>query len=422
MMMGLFKCKVENDIETMNLNEKKAFKKGIVLGVLCTVCGILLAGNISMAYRMIFKKEINYTRKAREIYSILKNDYVEDFTKEDLYDGIYYGMVGNVADKYSRYFSKEDYEEFEVHTNGNYVGIGVGIGFDENENIIITNVYEDSPAQKSGLQEGDRLLKVDGTEYSKENYDTLTDAVRGKEGTDVVLTIYRNGQTLDVTVTRQKVDIPTVASAMLKGSNDENIGYIMISGFEGVTSGQFEQAYNSLTEEGMQALVIDLRNNPGGLLTSVSDIADMLIPKGVITYTEDKKGKKDYVYSKDGEIEVPLAVLVNGNSASASELLSAAVQDTGKGVIVGTNTYGKGVVQSTIRLADGSAVKVTTAKYYTPNGICIDGVGVKPDIEVELNPDYVLPDVISKTASYDTQLDNQLAEGIKAVEDKINKN
>jgi carboxyl-terminal processing protease len=347
---------------------------------------------------------------------------VEDFTKEDLYDGIYYGMVGNVADKYSRYFSKKDYEDFEVHTNGNYVGIGVGIGFDENENIIITNVYEDSPAQKSGLQEGDRLLKVDGTEYSKENYDTLTDAVRGKEGTDVVLTIYRNGQTLDVTVTREKVDIPTVASVMLKGSNDENIGYIMISGFEGVTSGQFEQAYNSLNEEGMQALVIDLRNNPGGLLTSVSDIADMLIPKGVITYTEDKKGKKDYVYSKDGEIEVPLAVLVNGNSASASELLSAAVQDTGKGVIVGTNTYGKGVVQSTIRLADGSAVKVTTAKYYTPNGVCIDGVGVKPDIEVELNPDYVLPDVVSKTASYDTQLDNQLAEGIKAVEDKMNKN
>jgi carboxyl-terminal processing protease len=209
---------------------------------------------------------------------------------------------------------------------------------------------------------------------------------------------------------------------MLKGSNDENIGYIIISGFEGVTSEQFEQAYNSLTEQGMQALVIDLRDNPGGLLTSVSDIADMLIPKGVITYTEDKKGKKDYVYSKDGEIEVPLAVLVNGNSASASELLSAAVQDTGKGVIVGTNTYGKGVVQTTFNLSDGSAVKVTTAKYYTPNGICIDGVGIKPDIEVELNPDYVLPTVIGKTASYDTQLDNQLAEGIKAVEDKMNKN
>jgi carboxyl-terminal processing protease len=370
---------------------------------------------------MIFKKEINYTRKAREIYSILKNDYVEDFTKEKLYDGIYYGMVANVGDKYSRYFTKDDYEDFTIHTNGNYVGIGVNVGLDENGNIIITNVYDDSPAQQCGIQEGDRILKVDGVDYNSENYTSLTDAVRGKAGTKVELSIYRGStaQTLDLTAVRESVDIPTVASAVIKGNNGEDIGYIQLSGFEKVTSGQFETAYNQLLDDGVEALIIDLRNNPGGLLTSVSDIADELIPKGIITYTEDKKGKKDYVYSKDGEIEIPLAVLVNGNSASASELLSAAVQDTGKAVIVGTNTYGKGVVQTTFNLSDGSAVKVTTAKYYTPNGVCIDGVGVKPDVEVELNPDYVVPTVVRKEATYDTELDNQLAEGIKQVEEKL---
>jgi carboxyl-terminal processing protease len=413
------KPKIENDIADMSKTEKKCFKKGIILGILCTICGILLVSNISMAYRLIFKKEINYVRKAREVYGILQKNYVDDFTKEDLYDGIYYGMVANVTDKYSRYFSKEDFDEFSVQTNGNYVGIGVTIKRDENNNIIISNVYADSPAEKSGIKAGDRIMAVDGTEITSENSDELVDMVRGKAGTTVVITVYRQSGTYDITVTREKVDIPTVSSTMIKGENNEKIGYIRLSGFEGVTADQFEEAYNTLNNDGMQALIIDLRDNPGGLLTSVSDIADRLIPKGIITYTEDKNGKRDYVYAKDGEIEIPLAVLVNGNSASASELLTAAVQDTGKGIIIGTNTYGKGVVQTTYPLSDGSAVKVTTAKYYTPNGKCIDGIGIKPDIEVELNPDYVLPQLIQKTASYDLSLDNQLQEGVKQVEEKL---
>ena len=240
--------------------------------------------------------------------------------------------------------------------------------------------------------------------------------IRGKENTQVNLTIYSptTRETKDVKVTRKSISVPTVAHTVLKG----DIGYIKISGFEEVTYEQYANAYNDLKKQGIKSLIIDLRDNPGGLVDSVAKVADDIIPKGIITYTEDKKGKKEYIYSKDGELDIPLVVLVNGGSASASELLSGAIQDTGKGTIVGENTYGKGVVQTTYSMNDGSAVKITTAKYYTPKGVCIDGIGIKPDVVVKSDKDYEPVIITSDKISCDEKNDKQLAKGIEILKNK----
>ena len=282
--------------------------------------------------------------------------------------------------------------------------------------MYIKAVYKGSGADEAGLKQGDEILKIDNTSVGYENYSEAIELIRGKENTQVNLTIYSptTKETKDVKVTRKSISVPTVAHTVLK----DNIGYIKISGFEEVTYEQYANAYNDLKKKGVKSLIIDLRDNPGGLVDSVAKVADDIIPKGIITYTEDKKGKKEYIYSKDGELDMPLVVLVNGGSASASELLSGAIQDTGKGTIVGENTYGKGVVQTTYSMNDGSAVKITTAKYYTPKGVCIDGIGIKPDVVVKSDKDYEPVIITCEYFCCDEKNDKQLAKGIEILKSK----
>ncbi len=391
-------------------------KKGVFLGILITIAAILVINTAQIGYRVLIKKEINYETKEKTIYNLMKDNYVEDLDNEDIYEGLFTGMVALATDKYSRYISAEDFESYQISTSGNYAGIGAKTSIDPDDySIYIVSTYENSPAEKAGLKSGDKIIKVEGTVVSYDNYDDAIDQIRGPEGTSIVLTVKRGEETFDATVTREHVDVPTVGGTVL----DNNIGYIKIEGFESVTYDQYKAVYDDLRSQGITSLIIDLRNNPGGLLDIVTKIADDIIPEGTITYTEDKNGKREYIKSSEGKLDIPLAVLVNENSASASELLTAAVKDTGKGTIIGKNTYGKGVVQTTFPLNDGSAVKLTTSKYYTPKGVCIDGVGVAPDIEVDNPENYEYTTLSSSKAECDLTNDTQL---IKAVEYLTNNN
>lgn len=394
----------------------KDTQKGVFLGILITIAVILVINTAQIGYRVLIKNEINYETKEKTIYNLMKDNYVDDIKDKDIYEGLFTGMVALATDKYSRYISAEDFESYKISTSGNYAGIGAKTSIDpEDYSIYIVATYENSPAEKAGLKAGDKILKVDGTIISYDNYNDAIEKIRGPEGTSIVLTLKRGSETFDATVTRENVDVPTVGGTII----DNNIGYIKIEGFEAVTYDQYKEVYDNLRNQGITSLIIDLRNNPGGLLDSVSKIADDIIPEGTITYTEDKNGKREYIKSTKGEIDIPLAVLVNENSASASELLTAAVKDTGKGTIIGKNTYGKGVVQTTFPLNDGSAVKLTTSKYYTPKGVCIDGVGIAPDIEIDNPENFEYTTLSSNKAECDLTNDTQL---IKAVQFLSNNN
>ena len=396
----------------------KEFRKGILYGILITITIAVAVNAIYTGYKVFVKKDINYEAKARTIYSIMEKNYVGDIDKKELFEGVYLGMLYKSADKYSTYISAEDYNDYKIKTSGNYVGIGALMTIDVNDySIVINTVYEGSPAEKADIRPGDKLIEAEGKKVNYDNYADAVDMVRGEAGSKVNIKIFRpsENKTYDKEVTREDIDQPTVAGALM----DNNIGYIAISGFESVTYDQYMETYNKLKSQGMKALIIDLRENPGGLLDTVAKIADEIIPEGTITYTEDKNGRKEYLKSAPNEIDIPLAVLVNEHSASASELLTAAVKDTGKGIIIGKNTYGKGVVQTTFPLTDGSAVKLTTARYYTPKGICIDGEGVAPDIEVENPSDYELPVLSGTEARYNTDYDTQLKKAVEEMEKSI---
>lgn len=387
----------------------KDTKKGVILGIFITIAFIIFANSAMICFRTYIKKEINHETKAKTIMKIMDREYAGELDKADIYEGMYTGMVALSTDRYSRYISAEDYESFKISSEGNYVGIGVKTTIDpEDYSIYIYSVYEDSPAAEAGLMTGDKIIRVNETSVSYDNYNDAIDMIRGEEGSSVKLSIKRGDNVFDKDVMRKAVDVPTVGGTLI----DDDIGYIEIDGFEGVTFDQYTEIYNKLKNEGMKALVLDLRDNPGGLLSSVSDIADAIIPEGVITYTEDKEGNREYVYSKEGEADIPIAVIVNENSASAAELLTAAIKDTGKGTIVGKTTYGKGVVQTTFPLTDGSAVKLTTSKYYTPNGVCIDGEGVKPDVEVS-SDSYVHKSLTSSNVECDIENDAQLKRAVE---------
>lgn len=400
--------KIEKDEGKMSYDTKK----GIVMGVMLTLIAILAVNTIRLGYK-IWKNDYGYEAKAESIYNLMEEEYAGELDDEKIFDGMYTGMIALSTDKYSRYISKEDFESFKISTSGNYAGIGAKTSIDPDDyTIYILSVYQNSPAAKAGLETGDKILKVGEMTVSYDNFSEAIEKIRGEKGSDVVLTIKRGDNVFDITVTRDDVDVPTVGGTVL----DNNIGYIKIEGFESVTYDQYKKVYDNLRKQNIKSLVIDLRNNPGGLLDIVSKIADDIIPEGVITYTEDNKGNKEYIKSAKGEIDIPVAVLVNENSASAAELLTAAIKDTGKGTVVGKNTYGKGVVQTTFPFKDGSAVKLTTSKYYTPKGVCIDGVGVAPDVEVDNPTDYEYTTLSSDSVECDTINDLQLKKAIEILD------
>lgn len=401
-----------DDLNHSNGREKISSdtRKGIVIGIMIAIMVLLVFNTVSLSYKIFIKKDYNYDAKAKAIYNLMNDQYVGNLENEKIFDGLYTGMVALATDKYSRYISKDDFESYKISTSGNYVGIGCKTSINVDDySIYIVSLYEDSPASEAGLEPNDKILKVNNMAVNYDNYDQAISNIRGEEGSKVTLTIKRGEKIFDVDVTRKDVDVPTVGGTII----DNSIGYIKIEGFESVTYDQYKAVYDNLRKQNIKSLIIDLRNNPGGLLDIVTKIADDIVPEGVITYTEDKNGKKEYINSTKGEIDIPLVVLVNENSASASELLTAAIKDTQKGTVVGKNTYGKGVVQTTFPFKDGSAVKLTTAKYYTPKGVCIDGVGVAPDIVVDNTNDFVLESLNSDKASCDTLNDAQLKKAVE---------
>ncbi len=388
---------------------KNDARKGFFLGVATTLALCLLVNSLTT----YFGKNSFYITKAKAIYSLLEDKYIDKIDKEKAFDGLYTGLVALSTDKYSRYIPASEYESFKKSTEGSYSGIGVKTSINQEDNsIYVHSIYENSPAKKAGLLVGDKIINVEGTAVSYDNYTECLELIGGKEGSSFKMTIDRNGEKLEKTLTREKISVPTVASNII----NEKIGYLKIDAFEAVTYDQYKTELDKLKQSNISSLIIDLRNNPGGLLNIVSKIADDILPEGTITYTEDKNGNREYEKSKAGELELPLAVLVNENSASASELLTAAVKDTKKGTIIGKNTYGKGVVQSTYPFKDGSALKITTSKYYTPNGVCIDGVGVSPNIEVENPKDFEIPPLTSSHIEYDLENDTQLLTAVDFLE------
>ena len=339
-------------------------------------------------------------KKLSAIEDVINEYYYQDadIDVDAMTEGMYAGMVSALGDPYSVYYTEEEWADLMRETEGIYYGIGAYLMLDENTGPAkISGVIDNTPAQEAGLRADDLIYMVDGEMTMGLELSEIVARVKGEEGTTVHLTIYREGESdyLEIDVERRKIESPTVNYEML----ENDIGYIQITEFDDVTTDQFTEALATVKGSGAKGLILDLRGNPGGSLNVVVDIAREILPKGLIVYTEDKYGERDE-YNCDGrkELEIPLVVLVNGNSASASEILAGAIKDYGKGTLVGTTTFGKGIVQRVLPLTDGTALKLTISAYYTPNGNNIHGVGIEPDVVCEFDGD----------AYYDDGVDNQL--------------
>lgn len=385
------------------MKNKKSFLKGALCGALAM---LLAAGLISCGLKVNSgNNDITASTKDKvsELQKLVKKNYMGDIKEKDLEDGIYKGYINGLNDPYSVYYNKKETKALYESTGGEYDGIGAVMSQDNETGVItLVQVYKDSPAEKAGLKADDILYKVAGKEVTGKDLSKVVSKIKGKKGTQVELTVLRgeDAEEVTVTATRDTVEAQTIESKML----DDKIGYIEVSEFDSVTYDQYKTALEDLEKQGMTGLVVDLRNNPGGSLSTVCDMLDLMLPKGLIVYTQDKNGKKMEMKSdEEHQFTKPLAVLVNGNSASASEIYSGAIQDYGIGKIVGTQTYGKGVVQQIFDLDDGTAVKLTIAEYFTPKGRNINGKGITPDVKVEYEKDENNPDA-------DNQLDKAVEE------------
>ena len=348
-------------------------------------------------------------RKMKVIEDTIEKYYLDEVDKDKLQNGIFSGMVSSLQDPYSTYYSQEDLEQMKMDTEGVYYGIGAYVGIDKSSQMsAISSVIPDTPAEEAGVRAGDIIYKVDGTSTQGMETTDVVKLIKGEEGTKVHLTIVRENENdfLEIDVERRKIETPTVNYEM----KDNGIAYIQITEFDEVTTNQFTEAMAVCKESDMKGMILDLRSNPGGSLSVVCDIARKILPKGLIVYTEDKYGQREE-YSCDGsnKLTVPLVVLVNGYSASASEILAGAIKDYGVGTLIGTQTFGKGIVQRIIALSDGSALKLTVSKYYTPNGKNIHGIGIEPDQKVEFDAD----------SYYDKGIDNQLNTAMDYITDKV---
>lgn len=322
-----------------------------------------------------------------------KNYLYDDYDKQSLSDAAVTAYVEALDEPYTHYYPADEFKSYLSNIEESYVGIGVVISVDEEKDkIVIISPLEGSPSQEAGLLPGDYIISVDGTDYSGSQMDAcIADIKSGVEGTHVTLKIERNGEQMDFDVERREIISESVKSEMLS----DNIGYMKITEFNSnesdsdeTTYTEFKEQIESLRAEGMEKLVIDLRDNPGGVLDIACDIADYLLPEGIITYTETRTGEREDYKSDANELDIPIAVIINGNSASASEVLTLALRDYERAVVVGEKSYGKGIVQSVYPFNDGSGMSMTIAKYYSPKGTCIHGVGIEPDYIVELPEEY----------------------------------
>ena len=338
-------------------------------------------------------------RKIEQINGLIDRNFYRAGVDDDvLRDGIYRGIMDSLGDRYAAYYSPEEFQEIEEGYEGAYYGIGAYMIYDEEQaSAVIAGTIEGSPAEEAGLKENDILTEVDGVPVKGLDLNTIVSKVRGEEGTKVHLKLSRSGLDVDVDIERTKIEAATVKWEEV---DSDGIGYLRITEFNDATSGQFKEGLTALEDGGMKGMIIDLRNNTGGNLDTVCEIADELLPEGLIVYAMDKYGnKEEFKSDEEKKVDFPIVVLTNGYTASASEILSGAIRDYGLGKLVGTTTYGKGVIQNVYDLKDGSAIKLTVQNYFTPSGFDLNGVGLEPDVEVELD------DEAYKNDSTDNQLE-----------------
>ncbi len=355
------------------------------MALLCTGCDSMLSsvlGEDSSSDSMWADEDVN--DKIEEINKYIDGYFYFEIDEEKQEEALYDAILAGLDDPYSVYYTEEEFAELQETNSGEYVGIGAVVTQDADMLVSIVRPVKNSPAEEAGLMAEDIIVEVDGVEIIDQELTVVVDMIRGEEGTKAKIKIYRpsTGEYMDFEVERRVVENYSVSYKML----EDNIGYILVEQFYDNTCTEFIEAFEDLESQGAKAMVVDLRDNPGGLLTAVVDMCDYLMKEGPIVTTEDKDGNVTNSYSSTDEeyTDLPMAVLINGNSASASEIFAGALQDTGVAEIVGTTSYGKGIVQSVIPLSDGTAIKITVAKYFTPNGNDIHEIGIVPDYEVEL--------------------------------------
>ena len=389
----------------------------IIITVLITalVTTIVIYNFVIKSGKIAIKSEDNSSLSGLEatlasFRSVLEEKYMGEIDDEALIEGAIKGYVSALGDPYTTYYTKEEMDELMEETTGNYVGIGIYMTLDlENNAIYVVKPMEGSPAEEAGIQAGDLITKVDGKEYSGEELDQASNAIKGEEGTTVKLEILRDGETQELEVERRKIVVSHIVEKKF-----DNVGYLLIEDFDGGCAKEFEEKYKELESQGIDRLIIDLRNNGGGVVDEAVSIADMLLDKDdTILITKDKKGNEEITKSEHNPtITMPVVVLTNGYSASASEILVGALQDNERATIVGTKTYGKGVIQEVDRLNDGSGLKITIEEYYTPNKNEINKVGIEPDEEIDLS------DEVKEQGTYTDEEDNQLQKAIEIIKEK----
>lgn len=433
----------------MTVESKNKFWKGALVGALLTALAGLVIVGMSLGIFLIGKAAIDgngqtaesaqaenqqgnldlnqITSKIQTIQAVIDRYYLFDEDTSDVEDWIYKGMLSGLGDPYTVYYTADEYNKLKEDTSGEYCGIGVMVSQSADTGIItITKVFEGTPGAQAGILPGDLLYKVGDQEVTGMDLELVVkDHIKGEEGTPVTITVLRKdtGKYIDMTMERRQITVPTVEHEMLA----DKVGYISVSQFDSVTADQFKGAIDDLEKQGMKKLVVDLRNNPGGIVDSVVSMLDYILPdnldikgdpnlvrkkkdKTLLVYMADKNGKGEQYYAKDGhQIDVPMAVLVNGQSASASEVFSGALKDYGRAKLVGTKTFGKGIVQTLFPLDKGTAIKMTVAHYYTPNGFDLHKKGLEPDVPVELKEE------LKTKIKIEHEEDNQLMEAIKAL-------
>ena len=405
-------------------NENEKFLKGLFCGgflVLICMAGCLLHLQWKMTRRAAVSTGSEKTetldmnlsqvkKKTGEIEELINAYYLDEIDGQKVEDTMYTGMVAGLEDPYSVYYSKEELESMEESISGAYSGIGATLTQDpDTGELSVVSCFDGTPAQEAGLQPGDVITGWNGKSVEGIELSELVSKIKTDPEEQLTLEIERDGENLEVELTRREVQIPTVEYEML----DNQIGYIRLVEFDEVTADQFKEALEDLENQNMEKLIIDVRNNPGGVLQVVCDMLDQLLPEGLIVYTEDKNGnRKEYTSDEEHQFTKPLAVLANENSASASEIFAGAIQDYGIGTIVGTTTFGKGIVQRTFYLSDGTGVKLTVAKYYTPKGHDIHKKGITPDVEIELDEE------LKNQSSISHEEDNQLQKAIEVLQEE----
>lgn len=393
------------------MKNKKSFMQGALCGALAIllVAGLISCGMGTYGIRLGGQKHSGeIDNKISGLRELIDARYLGEVDDSELEEGLYKGLISGLEDPYSVYYDEEETKRLVEATEGEYDGIGAVLTQNMDTGIVtLVQIYEGSPAMEAGLKDDDILYRVGDMEVTGKDLTEVVSHIKGEKGTEVSLTVLRgeNNEEVTVTAVRNTIQAQTIEYEM----KDDKIGYIEVSEFDLVTYAQYEDALTDLEGEGMKGLIVDLRNNPGGNLKTVCDMLDLMLPEGLIVYTEDKEGNREEMESdEESQFHLPMVVLMNGNSASASEIYAGAIQDYGIGKIVGTQSYGKGVVQQIFDLKDGTCVKLTIAEYFTPKGRNINGTGITPDVEVEYEKN-----------EEDPEADNQLDKAVEVLKEQL---